>query len=160
MILTRASPSEVCKLLVRQVLPLFFAHVNEQEPIEGRTRLQKMLFLLSQEYSETSFQYRFYPFDYGPYSSTLQSDLDMLIENNFLDEKLGSNLSDRRKYRYSIMVKGTRIVERALDLGRFLKMYESCGAIKNHANHMNLDDLLAEIYSKYPYYAKSSIYQF
>ena len=160
LILVRQKPWGVPKLLVRQVLPLFFADANGQEPVEGRTRFQKMLFVLKQENPKSKIQYFFFPYDYGPYSPTLQSDLDGLINQEYLLEEMFGD-----KYPYTITDKGNALVRHVL--GDFkmnslnlTTIYESCKRLKDQYNHLKLDDLLREIYSRYPAYAKSSIYQF
>jgi len=45
--------------------------------VEGRTRLQKFVYLLKEKYG-VDFSYRFMPYYYGPYSDDMQSDIDML----------------------------------------------------------------------------------
>lgn len=152
-------------MLVRQVLPLFLAYAGEQDPIEGRTRLQKMLFLLQQSCKDCNFQYKFNAYDYGPYSSTLQSDLDMLIDDEYLKEDSIPTIDGKLKYRYSITEKGARLVEGLLkdrkhpEL-RLAEMYDNCEKLKNAVNHLNLNELLKDIYTKYPEYAKFSIFKF
>ena len=152
-------------MLVRQVLPLFFAHSLENEPIEGRTRLQKMLFLLQQEYNSCDFQYQFHAYDYGPYSSTLQFDIDELIQQGLLKESTEGLSNGKLKYKYSITKEGSRLVEGVLKNPKnkklqLKKIHQSCSQIKSYANRINLNDLLRDVYLRYPSYAKRSVYEF
>ena len=47
--------------------------------IEGRKRFQKIIFLLQEQYN-IDFGYKFIAYLYGPYSSQLQNDIDMLVQ--------------------------------------------------------------------------------
>lgn len=51
--------------------------------IEGRKRLQKIIFLLQEQFG-IEFSYRFVPYLYGPYSSQLQNDIDILTRTGYL----------------------------------------------------------------------------
>lgn len=58
--------------------------------IEGRKRFQKIVFLLKEE-SAVQFTYPFTSYLYGPYSSRLQDDIDILVQTgNLQEEKAGS----------------------------------------------------------------------
>lgn len=140
-------------------------YANNQKAIRGRTRLQKMLFLLQQKYKKCNFQYDFYPHDYGPYSSTLQSDIDDLVIDDYLNEIEFPLASGKVGYNYSITAKGKSLVQIALKHQKTKalqldKIYASCEEIKQYVNDTNLDELLNNIYTKYPEYAKFSIYEF
>lgn len=144
---------------------MFMVYANNQQSIRGRTRLQKMLFLLQQKYKKCNFQYDFYPHDYGPYSSTLQSDIDDLVIDDYLDEIEFPLSSGRVGYNYSITKRGKSLVKTALNYEKtkehqFDKIYNTCEEIKQYVNETNLDELLNNIYTKYPAYAKYSIYEF
>ena len=51
--------------------------------VEGRKRFQKIIFLLK-EHFEIEFGYRFTSYLYGPYSSQLQNDIDILTRTGYL----------------------------------------------------------------------------
>jgi len=60
-------------------------YAGDGEPIEGRTRLQKLVFLMQKRLEEAgedplqSDDYEFIPYDYGPFSKELYDDLDETI---------------------------------------------------------------------------------
>jgi uncharacterized protein YwgA len=54
------------------------------EEIIGRTRFQKIVFLLRQKFG-VAFSYNFTPYYYGPYSSDLQHEISLLSLMGFLD---------------------------------------------------------------------------
>lgn len=64
------------------------------EPIEGQTRLMKMIFLFEKELFRTfnlgkiiddSAFPKFEPYDYGPFSANVYSDLEFLVNLRFVD---------------------------------------------------------------------------
>jgi uncharacterized protein YwgA len=52
--------------------------------IHGRTRFQKLVFLLQKKYN-INFSYTFVPYFYGPYSKKLQIDVNWLSAHGFID---------------------------------------------------------------------------
>jgi len=58
---------------------------NHLKRIDGRKRLQKIVFML-QENFKTEFNYTFTSYLYGPYSPQLQNDLDILAQTGYLRE--------------------------------------------------------------------------
>jgi uncharacterized protein YwgA len=54
------------------------------DKIEGRTKFQKLIFIL--KCKKMDFEFNFTYYYYGPYSSTLQLTIDDLVDEAFLDE--------------------------------------------------------------------------
>lgn len=61
----------------------FFDHVAV---VHGRKKLQKMIHLLKSAGNEFPFKFRYH--HYGPYSSQLQSEMNRLVSEGFIVEKL------------------------------------------------------------------------
>lgn len=148
----------------RKLLPLALMYVNDKEPIEGRTRLQKMVFLMQQELAERSQspvqsdKYEFVPYDYGPFSKELYDDLDSMIAQDFIEdaeEELGQG---KIKYDYYIESEGADFVQAQEKSDNARMILELARKIKDEYNNMRLSDLIDEVYSKYPEYAKNSVY--
>ncbi len=66
---------------------------NINEPIKGRTRLIKMMFLFNEEIKKSFLsdskieieKYQaFYPWDYGPFSKEIYDDIEFFINNRFI----------------------------------------------------------------------------
>jgi uncharacterized protein YwgA len=53
-------------------------------PIRGRTRFQKLVFLLQEKY-HIDFGYNFIPYYYGPYSRKLQMEIDWLAAHRLIE---------------------------------------------------------------------------
>ena len=62
---------------------LLILTANYLGKIEGRKRFQKTVFLLQEQFG-IEFSYRFTSYLYGPYSSQLQNDIDVLTRTGYL----------------------------------------------------------------------------
>lgn len=153
-------------MLVRTTLPLMITFANDGEPIEGRTRFQKMIFLLLMRAEFFKNRYDFEPHDYGPYSKELQSDIDHLIKEGYVSEKRKTREEGKIKYAYSITKEGAAFVNHIIsDEGlnrkfQFSNILELSNKVKGELNHKDLSLLLYEIYDEYPKYAKYSKFQY
>lgn len=133
----------------------------------GRTRFQKMIFLLQATQADTNTRtdFNFVPYDYGPYSKALQLDVNHLIERDLLEEEPRMDPSGKCMYRYRITEKGKMLVDRLLTEPayreyQFETVLRRLEEIKSDINDKDLDVLLREIYTKYPEYAQLSKYKF
>ena len=152
-------------MLVRQTLPLILTYANEGESVEGRTRLQKMIFLLLEQAPFFKHRYDFVAHNYGPYSPELQSDIDDLIREGFLVVNYKTVEEGKIKYEYTITSIGASFITKILANRvnrkfKFSKILELAKEIKSDVNTKNLSSLLAEIYQRYPDFARYSKYQF
>ena len=153
-------------MLVRQTLPLILTFANEGQPVEGRTRLQKMIFMLLQQATFLRGAYDFVPHNYGPYSPELQNDIDDLIREDYLIVNFKTVEEGKIKYEYRITQRGASLIRKIStdkELNRkfkFSKILILAEKIKSDVNTMDLSSLLSEIYQKYPDFARYSKYQF
>jgi hypothetical protein len=70
-------------------IKLLILTANYLGKVEGRKRFQKTVFLLQEQFG-FDFGYRFTAYLYGPYSSQLQNDIDILAQTGYLKaSKLG-----------------------------------------------------------------------
>ena len=148
----------------RKLLPLALMYAGDGEPIEGRTRLQKMVFLMQKRFEENdqdllqTDDYEFIAYDYGPFSKELYSDLDKAIyKNEVLDKEEPIN-EDKNKYIYEIQENGEDFVEDQLSTEEAKQILELAQEIKESYNDVYLSDLIEEVYTRYPKYAENSIY--
>lgn len=148
----------------RKLLPLALMYAGDEEPIEGRTRLQKMVFLMQQRLKEAgedpiqSKNYDFIPYDYGPFSSELYSDLDELTEHEMVQSQEEPIRDGKTKYNYEIKGAGQEFIEHQLSKEEACQILELAEEIKDKYNDVLLSDLIEEVYSRYPKYAENSIY--
>lgn len=148
----------------RKLIPMALMYAGDQEPIEGRTRLQKMVFLVQQRmYSEEdeyleSEDYEFIPYDYGPFSKELYDDLDTLIEKRMAASQEEELDSGKVKYDYEIESAGKEFVETQLSTEEAQKILQIARDVKIEYNDMLLSDLIDDVYSQFPEYAEESIW--
>ena len=137
---------------------------EDEEPIEGRTRLQKLVFLMQQRFKEQdkdplkSGSYEFIAYDYGPFSKELYDDLDRLIERNKVISKEEPISEGKNKYIYEIQEEGINHIEQQLSKEEAKYILSLAEEIKRENNQIYLSDLIEKVYSQYPEYAKNSIY--
>lgn len=148
----------------RKLLPLALMYANDKEPIEGRTRLQKMVFLMQQRLEERgdeplkSHEYEFFAYDYGPFSKQLYDDLDTLMDQEFIEGEEEELSSGNVKYDYHLKSDGSEFVEHQQGTDDARTILELAQEIKTQYNDMLLSDLIDEVYSEYPEYAENSVY--
>lgn len=149
------------------------------EEIRGITRLQKLIFLILMEDDfkdriTTDFDY--HPYNFGPYSSVLMSELDILRSADLISiekARLGSIMemvdrtavqleedNDREvsKYLeiYRISERGIRVWKGLVAAKYSPEMIEFVTSIKRRFNDIPLDDLIKHVYERYPDYTTRS----
>ena len=75
--------------------------------IWGRTRFQKIIFLLKEKYG-VKFNYKFIPYHYGPYSQDLQYEIDMLNALGLID----INPEDGILYSHQLTAEGKKAADK------------------------------------------------
>ncbi len=129
---------------------------QDQEEIQGRTRFQKMVFLLQQEFGNTEF-YDFEAYDYGPFSKGLYDDLDDLIDRNLIKETREEFDEDKVYYEYKLTDAGRELIERLSDQERAQDIMALSERLKQEINSEDLSVVLDRVYSEYPEYAENSV---
>lgn len=153
-------------MLARQVIPLIIAYAKEGEAVGGRTRFQKMIFVLQNKAKFLRERYNFMAHDYGPYSPELQSDIDDLINTGLLRENRETIDEGKIRYQYVITPAGATTLRGILANGQLDKKFKFnrivglAEQVKDEFNQMDLTLLLSNIYTQYPDYAKYSKYKF
>lgn len=148
----------------RKLLPLALMYAGNGEPIEGRTRLQKLVFLMQKRLEEAgedplqSDDYEFIPYDYGPFSKELYDDLDETMARNMVEGREEDLGEDKEKYDYEIQEDGEQWVRDQLSKEEAQRILELAEEIKDEYGDVYLSDLIDEVYSRYPKYAENSIY--
>lgn len=148
----------------RKLLPLALMYAGDGEPIEGRTRLQKLVFLMQKRLEEAdedplkSGDYEFIAYDYGPFSKELYEDLDDTIERNMVKSERKDIGEEQEKYIYDIQDGGIQWVENQLSKEEAQRILELAEVIKDEYGDIYLSELIDEVYSRYPRYAENSIY--
>lgn len=156
--------------MLRQAYPLLLAYANESQPIMGRTRFQKMIFLMEKELAAHGARpvakLGFIPYDYGPYSKALQQDIDGLIDEQLVkDDEIKSPDTGKIMYKYTITGTGSTMADLLMTEPEykacgFHDAYRILGGIKERINGMDIGDVLRRVYAEHPEYAMYSKYEF
>lgn len=160
-------------MIVRQAYALLMVHANG-DPVRGRTRLQKMMFLLWKSMEgEGKGKKRngcaglgFVPHHYGPYSRQLQDDIEGLIAEGMIEEEREESPAGQYMYRYRATESGARMAAALVGDPRYEEygfggeVYGAICGIKSRVNGMEIRNLLEEVYAKHPEYAQYSKYEF
>ena len=159
---------------------------ESNEPVNGRTRLIKSLFLFKEEglkhfkgnldLNEDNF-YKFFPWNFGPFSSEIYDDLNFFILNGFIEQTLTDNEnspeinSELEEWNNASGInfdendfpdENFRLTERGTEFAKplFLTLSESQRKfLKQFKSKMNSTPLLAinrYVYSTYPNFATKS----
>jgi len=149
----------------KRLIPLMLAYVGGEEPIDGRTRLQKMVFVVQQELMESGElsehqRYEFFPYDYGPFSKELAESIDQMIEEGLIDEdEVQYDHDGNVKYLYELQPAGQELVEQELGGAGVQDIARKSRDIKQRFNEeLSLPEVIDNVYTEYPGYAENSVY--
>src|SRR5947209_3851941 len=84
---------------------------SDQNEIQGRTRIQKLICYL-QYGLKFPFDFDFRPYFYGPYSEDLSDSFSNLVSLNVLSETITALDFDRFLYSYRLTDEGKKLVEK------------------------------------------------
>ena len=115
------------------------------EPVRGKTKMQKLVFMLSQIYGRDE-EMGFEPDMYGPYSEIVEE------EGRYLE---GLGILSCRGNRIGITAAGVKIAEVLAQ--REPEMFKVVARYKTMFNDMTTDEVLAYVYATYPDMAQKSL---
>lgn len=145
----------------RQLLPLVLLEAENEEPVEGRTRLQKLMFLLQKQFEEQGepldWGYPFRAYDYGPFAKELYDDLDQLRRRGFIEEREQHLDDDVIQYDYLLTDEGREFVQEELADRCPEGVAEIAESVKAEFNGVALQQLIDYVYTEYPEYAENSV---
>lgn len=130
-----------------QFLILFLLASKKSAPIKGKLWLEKELFLLTESLPKLRELFDFEAYLYGPYSEIINSDLEALIQMNYVDTV---------NYQFNIAKKGLKLIS-CLEGQISKKLLDEIYKSKNLLNDLGRDELLAYIYQVYPNTTEESI---
>ena len=112
---------------------------NFEEGLES-TRLQKLVFLLTQMQQEAN--YDFVPYRYGCYSYSLKADLQAMVKRDWLSEnEKAFRTKTKKKYFKELTTKDQKLVTETIE----------------RYGNMKADAITKHTYLNFPYYATKSI---
>ena len=124
---------------------------RELDPV----RIMKGMFLLEMQGGLEKHTYNFEPYDYGPFSISLYSDLD-LLEGKQLIERLPR---PGRNWSYVHVTDEGREQAKSLEEHAKPEQLQKISQVHSEVLDKTFADLLRHIYEKYPKYAGRSVFQ-
>ncbi len=149
--------------LPRQALPLLVLYLDNQSPIEGRTKFQKIMFIIEQEVKGIdkyfSQKHSWDAYHFGPFSDSLLEDLELLnlwglirIKEKYFEEE---DISSEYVV-YEITEKGKRIVKGKILPKLPTKVIKKITEIKQKYIKMPVMEIISDVYKRYPVFAEKS----
>lgn len=143
-----------------QLIPLALLDASGHG-IKGKTRLQKLAFLLDKEELGDNFKaYNFKKYDYGPFSKHLLQDTEGLKREGVVDINKTQTFSGNVRYDYELeedWLEEVKDLAEEEDISEIFKAAEQL--VEKHENK-SIRDLVEYIYDKYPKYEKNSVYEY
>jgi uncharacterized protein YwgA len=152
--------SSAVEITERQLIPLSLLEAAGGE-ISGRTRLQKLAFLLVEEELDDDFPgYDFVKYNYGPFSKTLLSDIEQLEQDGAVSEEETKTFSGNRRHDYELNDGFESVVSRLADGDQEVTtVFEAARRTVSQHNDKALRSLIEDVYDEYPEYAENSVYE-
>lgn len=136
-------------------LLLFLGYEGAPEGLDP-VRVQKGMFLFAQEADVRAMErYDFVAYNYGPMSKAIYNDLEALVTQ---DLAVADTVPGAKFNRYTLTPAGqqaARAVAAQADPEPARKLFD----IKRHVSRLTFDDLLEDVYERYPDYAANSIFR-
>lgn len=146
----------------RHLLPLLLLNANEGESVKGRTRLQKLIFLIQQRLEEegdtVEWGYHFRPYDYGPFAKGIYDDIEQLHRRGFVIEKEDrlDQEDDVIQYDYELTDEGKKALWQYAGRETLSEVKGMTEQVKEQFNSIHLQELIDYVYTEYPEYAENS----
>lgn len=153
------------ELKLREVLPLALMREADSDTIRGKTKITKLVFLAEEEFLkkrdyslEETVTFKFFPYDYGPFSKELLECLERLDDEGVIDISTTSTFRNTR-YDYQITEaakEGLRTLEKN-DM-RVRTLCDVAKAVMDEYGSMRIRKLLDYVYDNHGEYTKNSVY--
>lgn len=143
----------------RDWLLLFAAYEGAPDGLDP-IRFQKGLFLFARRARVPArSKYTFKPYDYGPMSTAIYSDLDRLVDDGLLKRvPVPGKRWSRYKPSKVTFREGKRILKRAED-EKLLDAARELFEIKQDVSSLRFNELLERVYAEHPEFAVNSIFR-
>jgi len=126
--------------------------------IKGRTRFQKLVFLHQQLSKAAGIGFKFFPWDYGPYSKELQEYLNALVSTALVSENpvLLDETTGKKIYEYRLTKSGRAFLDKNLKGNEGKRLEQQVRELWASWGTRALDDLILHVYSQFPEFTTRS----
>lgn len=143
-----------------QLIPLALLYASGHD-IKGKTRLQKLAFLLDKEELGDNFKaYNFKKYDYGPFSKHLLQDTERLKREGVVSINKTRTFSGNARYDYELEEDWLEEIEDLAEEGDISKIFEAAEQLVKKHENKSIRDLVEYVYERYPEYEKNSVYEY
>ncbi|GAB3676823.1 PadR family transcriptional regulator [Halopiger thermotolerans] len=159
--MTRSEPTTL-EIKPEQVSLLALLFSSEESKIKGKTRLQKLAFLLDkEEVGEEKDLYKFIKYDYGPFSKQLMEDVDFFKEEGFIEVDTKRTFSGNTRYDYKLTNEGEQLANLLFNnVDDAEELHNSAKEITEQYNEYPIRKLVEYVYDEYPEYKENSVYEY
>jgi uncharacterized protein len=157
----QAHPTPPNSASIRPIYLLALLGADKCAPIEGRTRLVKLVFLVEKKVIEelrlgliTQQAYTFRALNYGPFTEEVYDDLTTL-QLRGLAEVTGD---DEAVQNFHLTDKGRGLLSKMIDKGTIpMPLFSAIQQVKQTYGSLPLDRLIERVYKQYPEYTGRSL---
>ncbi|MFC7213703.1 hypothetical protein ACFQO4_06355 [Saliphagus sp. GCM10025334] len=145
-------------LTLRETIPLVLLYESEDYRIEGRTRFQKLVFLVQEQIDRDLYQ--FVPYDYGPFSKILLDDLERLEDLGLVEINLKELYRGGERYDHQLLPTGVKSVRNLLENSEnpaVIEIHEAAQEAIRQWEDKSMWDLLDHIYENHQQYKERSV---
>jgi len=130
--------------------------------LEGKTRLQKLAFLVDKLESErVDFHaYQFKKYDYGPFSKGLLQDIEDLEKKGLVEITSTRTLGGNKRYDYELTDRGEQVVEFLEGHEDGEDVFDAAEEVCDEYGDLPIRTLIERVYDRFPEYKENSIYQY
>lgn len=129
---------------------------SKQPRIIGKTRLQKLIFLMDRKILDKSY-FDFEPYKFGPYSSKLLAAMDELMELGLIKEQINEYCEpDKYVTEYEISADGLERADQLIQKINPTKLVQIEEMVHQHG-YNEIDSILHHVYVTYPDFTENSI---
>jgi len=148
------------QIQVRQLVPLALLYEADDHRIEGRTRFQKLAFLLQERLAEEGVDlYEFIEYDYGPFAKELYEDLEMYQRKGLVEMEKTPTFSGNSRYDYELTNDGVSSFEDLVDSKDTAQtVQETAREVTAEYGGWSIRRLLDFIYKEHPRFQEKSVY--
>jgi len=148
-------------LTIRESIPLILLYESEDYRIQGRTRFQKMVFLVQERIGDRGYDlYNFIKYDYGPFAKQLLDDLERFENLGLVSIDEQDLYRGGTRYDHKLTPKGVQSVEKLLNNSTspaLEAVRQAAGEVVEEWNDESMWDLLDHIYDRHPEYKERSV---
>ena len=135
------------------------SHDGSKGVISGKTRLQKLLFLVQDELTSRGYKarYAFRPYLYGPYSRELYTDIEWLRMNDLIEVKTNFDEYSGLTTDFMITEKGKKKLEKVMDPFVFENIDEIVEGVIAKYGQMSVTQLVEFVHKEFSNYDRKQL---